>query len=123
MLGHSDINRHFIPSFVALGLAEDTYTYASIFEALKDKGYTPKVVLGDGSAALTAAVEKALPSADRAMCYAHMIRVIDKKKSSVDAEDHQQLRKDVAHVLRYARSEPEFKQGTLKKNQGSIKQK
>lgn len=46
--GYSDVNHRFQATMLALSHSEDTWSYSKIMQAVKVRGYSPEVVLGDG---------------------------------------------------------------------------
>lgn len=105
--GYSDCNRRFTPTFLSVGPSEDTHHYASVFQSLRQAGYEPQYVLGDGAGGLTAAVRKVFPDCTRLMCYAHTERRVSKKLSGLPQAMREKLLEDV-RTLRFARDDQEF---------------
>ncbi|KAH7708369.1 hypothetical protein AAVH_24386 [Aphelenchoides avenae] len=108
VLGLSDLNRHCIATMLAVGKSEDTYVYSGVFLALKNRGYNPESVLGDGAGAITAAAKRHFPRALRLMCFPHLIRRVDVHKKSMPQELQEAFRSDIC-MLQYSRNEVEFR--------------
>jgi hypothetical protein len=69
----------FFLSLVAVSSHEETPAILNIFNFIKDKGVTPKYVVGDAAGAITNAVEQCWGSGpERVMCWAHATRAIDR---------------------------------------------
>ena len=69
----------FFLSLVAVSSHEDTPAILNIFNFIKDKGITPKYVVGDAAGAITNAVDQCWGSGpERVMCWAHATRAIDR---------------------------------------------
>ena len=74
--GGSDANRTFHPVLIGLASHENQQAYCDLFESLRKKSsvYTPKAVMADGAAYITAAVNAVFGSSvKRLMCYFHMV--------------------------------------------------
>ena len=84
--GIKDAQHQFHPVSLLLVSHECTSAYLHLLTALKD-AYTqesgrdldPLSVIADGSVAITAAVTTALPGCPREMCWAHVVKNVDKK--------------------------------------------
>lgn len=97
---------------LAVGKSEDTYVYSGVFLALKNRGYNPESVLGDGAGAITAAAKRHFPRALRLMCFPHLIRRVDVHKKSMPQELQEAFRSDIC-MLQYSRNEVEFRRRKL----------
>ncbi|KAH7706836.1 hypothetical protein AAVH_25940 [Aphelenchoides avenae] len=84
VMGYSDLDRHFVPTLIAVSSSEDTYAYQSIFSTIKALGVLPSAVLAD-------------------------VRNCDKrlKSSGLSKDLRQSIRADIEKV-QYARSHGEF---------------
>ncbi|KAH7717806.1 hypothetical protein AAVH_14793, partial [Aphelenchoides avenae] len=67
------------------GKSEDKFVYNGVFRVLKESGYVPSEVLGDGAAAITNATKANLPLAKRIMCHVHVIRRLDKHTAKTES--------------------------------------
>ena len=56
-------------------------------------------VIADGSAAITAAVKTAFPRCPRGMCWAHVVRNVDKKLLGVRNEERRKRFRRDLHLL------------------------
>lgn len=107
VLGSSDKNRQFHGRIIAVGPSETAMFYEDVLRVLADRGYSPNVILADGSAAITKAVKAVFPHAKRAMCYAHLDRQVRKRLRGLPERLRTAILSDI-ELLRYARTEREF---------------
>lgn len=109
MVGYSDLDRRFTGTLLAVGKSENTYVYDAIFRTLRSRGYRPMEVLGDGTAAISAAAKENFPWATRLMCFVHVFPRVDKHLAKVPAHFRKHMYEEVL-LLQFARSHPQFQQ-------------
>ncbi|KAH7725260.1 hypothetical protein AAVH_07053 [Aphelenchoides avenae] len=107
MAGFTDARSRFHPTLLCVAHSEDTWTYSELLKALKGNGVRPDVILGDGAKEITAACRDVFPAARRAMCWAHVIRQVD-KRLNVFKKDLRAMVRDDLLLLQYARTDDEF---------------
>ena len=114
--GITDVQHRFHPVSLSLVSHEGTNAYLEVFTAQKEalweeshRQLAPLFVIADGSPAITAASRIAFPECPRAMCWAHVVRNVDKKLLGVSNVDRRnRFRRDL-FVLQLATSPAEFK--------------
>ena len=114
--GITDVQHRFHPVSLSLVSHEGTNAYLEVFTAQKEalweeshRQLAPLFVIADGSPAITAASRMAFPECPRAMCWAHVVRNVDKKLLGVSNVDRRnRFRRDL-FVLQLATSPAEFK--------------
>ena len=115
--GIIDAQHRFHPVSLSLVSHECTSAYEHLFTALKEahadeSGHElePLFVIADGSAAITAAVKTAFPRCPRGMCWAHVVRNVDKKLLGVRNEERRKRFRRDLHLLQLATSLREFRE-------------
>ena len=115
--GITDAQHRFHPVSLSLVSHERTSAYLHLFTALKDayaqesgQDLDPLFVIADGSAAITAAVTTAFPGCPRGMCWAHVVRNVDKKLLGVRNEERRKRFRRDLHLLQLATSPREFRE-------------
>jgi hypothetical protein len=105
----------FFLSLVAVSSHEDTPAILNIFNFIKDKGVTPKYVVGDAAGAITNAVEQCWGSGpERVMCWAHATRAIDrsdrlKAVRAINADFASKMMEDLDKLQWMATNEATFR--------------
>ena len=114
--GITDAQHRFHPVSLSLVSHERTSAYLHLFTALKDayaqetgRDLDPLFVIADGSAAITAAVTTAFPGCPRGMCWAHVVRNVDKNLLGVRNEERRKRFRRDFHLFQLATSPREFR--------------
>jgi transposase-like protein len=89
---------------------EDAESFSSFFQIIAQAGCNPTYVLADGAQAITNAVNKVFPEAIRLMCWAHVIKNIDKHLIGYEPAVRRAVRQEI-ESLQYAISEEQFVAG------------
>ena len=104
--GLTDAQHRFHPVSLLLVSHERTSAYLHLFTALKDayaqeSGWDldPLFLIVDGSAAITATMTIAFPGCPRGMCWAHVVRNVDKKLLGVRNEQRRKRFRRDLHLL------------------------
>ena len=92
--GITDVQHRFHPVSLSLVSHESTNAYLEVFTAQKEalweeshRQLAPLFVIADGSPAITAASRMAFPEWPRAMCWAHVVRNVDKKTAGCEQRE------------------------------------
>ena len=117
MAGLTDANHAFHPIAISIVSHEDKGAYVGLLKSLKAAYHehtncqlAPRFVLADASPAITSAIRDVFQGCQRAMCWAHVIRNIDKKLKSVPQQQRGPFRNDLL-VLQCATTSVEFTNG------------
>ena len=104
--GITDAQHRFHPVSLSLVSHERTSAYKHLFTALKEahadesgRELEPLFVIADGSAAITATVKTVFPRCPRGMCWAHVVRNVDKKLLGVRNEERRKRFRWDLHLL------------------------
>ena len=116
VLALSDANHKMFPCALGIMSNEDTEAFQFLFSTLqteteKEGGqrFQPSLAVADGAAAITAALRDVFgPGCRRAMCWAHVIRQVDKKILSIPDAEAQASVREAVRVLQLASSPTEF---------------
>ncbi|KAI6192878.1 SWIM-type domain-containing protein [Aphelenchoides fujianensis] len=105
MAGTIDVKRAFHPTFVAVSSNEDEEAFKAFFRTINNvTGRAPTHLLADAAPAITNAMSAVWEECVRLMCWAHVVKAIDKK---LPKKDGQTIRSAI-ETLQYARSELQF---------------
>ncbi|KAI6242266.1 hypothetical protein M3Y99_00240400 [Aphelenchoides fujianensis] len=105
MAGTVDVKRAFHPTFLAVSSNEDEEAFTAFFRTINDAtGRAPTHLLADAAPAITNAMSAVWEECVRLMCWAHVVKAIDKK---LPKKDGQTIRSAI-ETLQYARSEVQF---------------
>lgn len=109
--GTVDINSSFHPTFLALSSHEDEHSFSEFFKIiLQQTGQEPTHVLADGAQSITNAAIAIFPDSIRLMCWAHVVKNVDRRLKSLDKETKAQVRREI-DTLQFSTNESQFLNG------------
>jgi hypothetical protein len=110
LAGTCDKNNTFHPTYLALASHEDETCFAAFFEVIAQGGYSPTHIMADGAYSITNASTRVYPTAKRLMCWAHVIKNVDKKLGGMSKAQKKGIRQEI-EKLQYARNDDQFRRG------------